>query len=88
MKRFLCTLLTLLMVLSCVPALAEIARVTDEPKEFTFWAAYNPTYQTEWEQMKVWEYFEEATGVHINWVLFSNDEMEEKLSALIGAADF
>ena len=88
MKRFLCTLLTLLMVLSCVPALAEIARVTDEPKEFTFWAAYNPTYQTEWEQMKVWKYFEEATGVHINWVLFSNDEMEEKLSALIGAADF
>ena len=87
MKKFLCALLALVLALACVPAMADVARVTDETKEFTLWAAYNPTYQTEWESMKAWQYFEEATGVHINWVLFSNDEMGEKLNTLIGSAD-
>ena len=87
MKKFLCALLALVLALACVPTMADVARVTDETKEFTLWAAYNPTYQTEWESMKAWQYFEEATGVHINWVLFSNDEMGEKLNALIGSAD-
>jgi len=88
MKRLLCALLALVLALVCVPAMADDARVTEEPKEFTVWAAYNPTYQTEWESIKAWKYFEEATGVHINWVLFSNDEMSEKLNTLIGSADF
>ena len=88
MKRLLCALLALALVLAlvCVPAMADVARVTEEPKEFTVWAAYNPTYQTEWESIKAWKYFEEANGVHINWVLFSNDEMSEKLNTLIGSA--
>ena len=85
MKRLLCALLALVLALACVPAMADVARVTEEPKEFTVWAAYNPTYQTEWESIKAWKYFEEATGVHINWVLFSNDEMSEKLNTLIGS---
>lgn len=88
MKRLLCALLALVLALVCVPAMADVARVTEKPKEFTVWAAYNPTYQTEWESIKAWKYFEEATGVHINWVLFSNDEMSEKLNTLIGSADF
>ena len=88
MKRSLCALLALVLALVCVPAMADVARVTEEPKEFTVWAAYNPTYQTEWESIKAWKYFEEANGVHINWVLFSNDEMSEKLNTLIGSADF
>ena len=49
MKRSLCALLALVLALACVPAMADVARVTEEPKEFTVWAAYNPTYQTEWE---------------------------------------
>jgi len=47
MKRLLCALLALVLALACVPAMADVARVTEEPKEFTVWAAYNPTYQTE-----------------------------------------
>lgn len=40
MKKFLCALLALVLALACVPAMADVARVTDEPKEFTLWAAY------------------------------------------------
>ena len=88
MKRALGILLTLVLLLTSVSALGEIARVTDEKKEFTFWAAYNPNYQTDWEGIKAWSYFEEATGVHINWVLYANSgEMSEKLSVLIASAD-
>ena len=35
MKRLLCALLALVLALVCVPAMADVARVTEEPKEFT-----------------------------------------------------
>ena len=40
MKKFLCVLFALVLALACVPAMADVARVTDEPKVFTLWAAY------------------------------------------------
>ena len=89
MAKKIFTLLTcLVMLTSSFSALADIARVSEEPLEFTFWAAYNPTYQSDWEKMKCWAYLEEATGVHINWVLYANtDEMKEKLGILLASAD-
>lgn len=90
MKRILSAILMLVMAMTCLPASADIARIAPEgeTKEYTFWANYNPTYQTDWEGMKCWQYFEEATGVHINWILYSNrDEMEEKRNLLFAAGD-
>lgn len=84
MKKLLGLLLAAMLVLSMVSGVA----VADERKEFTFWAAYNPTYQLDWENMKCWKLLEEATGVHINWVLYANSgEMKEKLGVLLGTND-
>ena len=90
LKKTMAALMALSMLAGAVPAGADIARVAPEgeTKEYNFWANYNPTYQTDWEGMKCWQYFEEATGVHINWTLYSNrDEMNEKRSLLFAAGD-
>ena len=86
MKKFLALLLTLVLMVPTF-AMAELTRVSDEPVEFTFWAAYNATYQTDWENMKCWQYLEEATGVHINWELYTLDEMKEKIGILLASGD-
>lgn len=84
MKKLLGLLLAAMLVLSMVSGVA----VAEERKEFTFWAAYNPTYQLDWENMKCWKLLEEATGIHINWVLYANSgEMKEKLGVLLGTND-
>lgn len=81
MKKLLGLLLAAMLVLS----LFSGAAVAESRKEFTFWAAYNPTYQLDWEGMKCWKLLEEATGIHINWVLYANSgEMKEKLGVLLG----
>lgn len=81
MKKLLGLLLAAMLVLS----LFSGAAVAESRKEFTFWAAYNPTYQLDWESMKCWKLLEEATGIHINWVLYANSgEMKEKLGVLLG----
>ncbi|MEI3429309.1 MAG: hypothetical protein V8Q82_08875 [Christensenellales bacterium] len=81
MKKLLGLLLAAMLVLS----LFSGAAVAENRKEFTFWAAYNPTYQLDWEGMKCWKLLEEATGIHINWVLYANSgEMKEKLGVLLG----
>ena len=89
MKRIVsCLLAVCIMAMTSFTAFAEIPRVTEETKEFTFWAAYNPNYQTDWENIKAWQYFEEATGVHVNWELYANSgEMAEKLNVLIASGD-
>lgn len=89
MKRTVtCLLAVCIMAMTSFTAFAEIPRVTEETKEFTFWAAYNPNYQTDWENIKAWQYFEEATGVHVNWELYANSgEMAEKLNVLIASGD-
>lgn len=47
MKRIVtCLLAVCIMAMTSFTAFAEIPRVTEETKEFTFWAAYNPNYQT------------------------------------------
>ena len=86
MKKILALLLALALLLP-VAATAELTRVSDEPVEFTFWAAYNPTFQTDWENMKCWKYLEEATGVHINWELYTLTEMKDKLGILLSSGD-
>lgn len=84
MKKLLSLVLTVILALSLLSGLA----LADERKEFTFWAAYNPTYQLDWENMKCWKLLEEATGIHINWVLYANSgEMKEKLGILLGTGD-
>ena len=75
MKKILALLLALALLLPTV-AMAELNRVSEEPVEFTFWAAYNPTFQTDWENMKCWKYLEEATGVHIKWELYTLNEKQ------------
>ena len=45
MKKILALLLALALLLPTV-AMAELNRVSEDPVEFTFWAAYNPTFQT------------------------------------------
>ena len=55
MKKILALLLALALLLPTV-AMAELNRVSEDPVEFTFWAAYNPTFQTDWENMKCWKY--------------------------------
>ena len=86
MKKLLALLLAAALLLPAA-SLAELTRVSEEPVEFTFWAAYNPTFQTDWETMKCWDYLEEATGVHINWELYTLTEMKEKLGILLASGD-
>lgn len=57
MKKLLALLLAAALLLPAA-SLAELTRVSEEPVEFTFWAAYNPTFQTDWETMKCWDYLE------------------------------
>ena len=59
MKKILALLLALALLLPTV-AMAELNRVSEEPVEFTFWAAYNPTFQTDWENRKCWKYLERS----------------------------
>ena len=86
MKKILALLLALALLLPTV-AMAELNRVSEEPVEFTFWAAYNPTFQTDWENMKCWKYLEEATGVHIKWELYTLNEMKDKLGITLAGGD-
>lgn len=86
MKKILALLLALALLLPAV-AMAELTRVSEEPVEFTFWAAYNPTFQTDWENMKCWKYLEEATGVHIKWELYTLNEMKDKLGITLAGGD-
>ncbi len=67
--------------------LGKVRRVSDQTLNFNFWAAYNANYQDDWEGMKCWQYLEEATGVHINWELYTLDEITEKRNILFAAAD-
>ena len=86
MKKILALLLALALLLPTV-AMAELNRVSEDPVEFTFWAAYNPTFQTDWENMKCWKYLEEATGVHIKWELYTLNEMKDKLGITLAGGD-
>lgn len=91
MKKFLSLALVLLILMSSTSALAAVTPpgtlpITDEPAELTIWAAPS-VGQDDYDICKMTLWFEEMTGVHINWIQVSNSERNTLFNTSIASND-
>lgn len=87
-------ILAILMAVCLLPvmALADLAPygtfpITDTPEELTIFTTitavqedYNTCYQTTW--------YEEKTGVHINWQAYNNNELNTQFNLSLGSQEY
>lgn len=87
-------LFAILLVLALLPlaAMAELAPygtfpITDTPAELTIFTTitavqedYNTCYQTKW--------YEEKTGVHVNWQAYNNNDLNTQFNLSLGSSDY
>ena len=115
MKKYLCMLLVLslilsamLMMVSCTeePSVTQTPKSTtqavttakptatiapeptvEKPEQLTVWTAQLATVE-DLETNRFTEYYEELTGIHINWILANHSDMTEKFNISIGSGDY
>ena len=85
MKRFLCLLLTLVLVLGSVSALATSYPLTEEKAEFRLMIRVRPLHGNP-DEMELFKRMEELTNVHIVWDQIPQAEYDEQKNLLLGAA--
>ena len=86
MKKLAIMLAVVLSVLMCVPAMATELPIVDEPVTLKVWASGSaPVTDINTNKMTLW--FEEQTGVHIEWT-FVTSEVETKLNLSLASGDY
>lgn len=92
MKKIATVFLTLLLALSLLtPALAETAEawsmpIVDEKITVTGYALQSPQ-GGDANDMIAWEYYEEMTGIHVEWTNVPTDNKDEVLSVMLFSGD-
>ena len=88
MKKFLATLLTVLMVFAlAAPALAEGFPLTEEPVTFKM-MGYKAGIQGNWDTLWFFDYMEEMTGVHFEFETPASDAFEERKLLALNSGDY
>ena len=92
MLRKIALLLVSLMVFMSATAFADITPngefpIVDTPTEITVWAPI-PGGQTDYSNNGTTKYFEEKTGVHVNWIEVPNSEQDVLFNTSIGSGDY
>ena len=84
MKRLVCLLLTLMLVLGSVSALATSYPLTEEKAEFRLLIRVRPLHGNP-DEMELFKRLEELTNVHIVWDQIPQAEYDEQKNLLLGA---
>ena len=92
MKRIL--ILTLAMLLLCAMSASAVTvsganefPIVDEPCELTIWAPLNAIVE-DYETNEMTAFYEEKTGVHVNWIQVADAEVATKLNLSISSGDY
>ncbi len=92
MKKALLVILSLVLVLGMCPAMAEVTApqwsmpICEEPITITGYCLQSPQggYGND---MIAWDYYEEMTGINIDWTDVPTENMEEVLSVMLASGD-
>ena len=87
MKRFIALVLTLIMTL-CASAFAEVSApgefpIVDEPFELTVFYVPIDTRLEDMDTNYATQWLEKKTGIHINWIICSEEEASSQLSLIL-----
>ena len=89
--RFTAVLVTMALLLGCMPAVASADRntdywLTDEKKTITFFIGHN--YQTDFnESNQLYQKLEELTNVHVEWIVVSGSDVATRKSLMWASGD-
>ena len=92
MLRKISALLLSLVILLCGTALAEVTPngefpVVDTPTEITIWTSI-PGTQTDYTNNATTKYYEEKTGVHVNWIEVADAEKATLFNTSLASASY
>lgn len=92
MLRKISALLLSLVILLCGAALAEVTPngefpVVDTPTEITIWTSI-PGTQTDYTNNATTKYYEEKTGVHVNWIEVADAEKATLFNTSLASASY
>ena len=88
MKKLLTALLAVVLMLSCVGALAEVTYPVAESKEITWWHALRAaSYESSHEENICWTEIEKNVGVDIKWIHPSSGTASAQLNLLLVSGD-
>ena len=92
-KKFFSLFLALTLILSLGQALADVTPagefpITDAPAELTVWAPLPGTGQDEYDICMMTSWFEEMTGIHVNWISCNSSEYQTVFNTSIASGQY
>ncbi len=91
-RKLIALLLALMLCLSSVSAMAAVTEpgtfpFTDEPAELTIWAG-SFAGQQDYDVSVMTKWFEEQTGIHVNWIQAGSSELATLFNTSIASGDW
>ena len=90
-KRIVCTLLTVIFVLTSAAAAFAEGEITfplvDEPLTLKFMAPRPSNFANGYADMKLFKEYEEKTGIHIEWIEVPSSGWTEKVNLTFASGD-
>lgn len=87
MKKVFSLVLALMFLLSAAALAGEPVKITDEPAELDIWVSVSTSIEDfETNQTTLW--YEEKTGVHVNWTQVSSAETATKFNLSIASNEY